>query len=186
MPTDRRRQQVPRDLQLVLLDLYLNDAAGLDNLLAAAVRRGWQQTALGEALHLTKERIRQRAGQGDPDDVDVPPFPGPPLRLVQPLPPRVVKPTLTSDQTAELRELAAVARRVNGRTPLDHPDRVVSARLSELLDDYVRRAGMSMNYLARVLGVTQPAVRHRLARHGYRPASPSQAGTRHQPAVIEP
>lgn len=180
-----RRQQVPRDFQLVLLHLYLHDPPGLDNLLAAAVRRGWQQTALGEAVSLTKERIRQRARQGDPDAAGIPAFPGPPLRLVQP-PPRVVKPALTAGQVVVLRAMAEVARRVNGRTPLDHPDRRVSERLSALLDGYIREGGMSMGYLARMLGVTQPAIRHRLARHGYRPASPSQADALYQGDVTKP
>jgi DNA-binding NtrC family response regulator len=180
------RQQVPRHFQVVLLELYLHNAAGLDNLLAAAVRRGWQQVALADAVHLTKERIRQRARQGDPDAAGIPSFPGPPLRLVRPLPQRVVKPTLTDGQIADLRAMAEVARRVNGRTPLDHPDRKVSERLSALLNEHVQRDGMSMNYLARVLGITQPAVRHRLSRHGYRPPSPSQAGARYQRAVTEP
>lgn len=148
----------------------------LDDVLAAAVRAGWTGPALGEALGLTRERIRQRARAGNPDATDlpdIPPPPEPPPPPERPRPTSPERPRLTAEELAELKQLAAQARQVNGATPLHSPLRAASERFSELLDRYVAK-GMPMSYLSTALGLSHSAVQHRLGRHQYRPRSPSQ------------
>jgi hypothetical protein len=77
----------------------------------------------------------------------------------------------------ELRMLAAIAARVNGGTPPDHPDRAASARYAALLHTYLTQ-GYSLTYLADVVGCTFRAIKFRLGRYGYRTLPPSMAHER--------
>jgi len=76
-----------------------------------------------------------------------------------------------------LKQMQAVASRVNGAMAADHPDRVVSERYTAELNDLITQKGFTPYYLAKELGVTHRAITSRLERHGYREPCPSVVGT---------
>lgn len=71
-----------------------------------------------------------------------------------------------------LRSMAEVAARVNGGTPSNAQERRVSEEFTSLLHSLTQQ-GVTTYHLSQVLGVRPAAVYSRLARHGYREASPS-------------
>lgn len=77
----------------------------------------------------------------------------------------------------KLLEMKAVAKRVNGAVPADHPDRRVSEAYTAILYELIKEKGFTPYYLAKELGVTHRAITSRLERHGYRTPCPSVAGT---------
>jgi hypothetical protein len=68
----------------------------------------------------------------------------------------------------------AVAKTVRGGTALDDPARITSLEFTAQLNALVEQ-GVTVYRLAKVLGVGHSTVYARLARHGYRNPSPSQA-----------
>ena len=79
---------------------------------------------------------------------------------------------VTPEVAEELRAMHAIAKTVNGATPLDDPRRQVSREFTEALFVLVEQ-GVTVYRLAKVLGVRHSTVYARLARHGYRKPSPS-------------
>ncbi|WP_328846147.1 hypothetical protein [Streptomyces sp. NBC_00258] len=82
--------------------------------------------------------------------------------------------TITPEVADELRAMHAIARTVNGNTPLDDPKRQTSIEFTAALQSLIEQ-GVTVYRLAKVLGVGHQAVYGRLARHGYRAPSPSLA-----------
>lgn len=93
--------------------------------------------------------------------------------------PRTTPDTITPETAEELRRLHAIARTVNGNTPLNHPSRKTSVEFTEALAVLVEQ-GITVYRLAKVLGVGHQSIYNRLARHGYRKPAPSQAGHRYR------
>lgn len=79
---------------------------------------------------------------------------------------------ITAEVADDLRAMYAIARTVNGATPLDDPRRQVSKDFTEALFVLVEQ-GVTVYRLARVLGCGHQAVYARLARYGYRKPSAS-------------
>ncbi|NUS83708.1 MAG: hypothetical protein HOY75_13415 [Streptomyces sp.] len=79
---------------------------------------------------------------------------------------------VTPEVADELRRMHAIAKTVNGATPVDDPRRAVSREFTEALAVLVEQ-GVTVYRLAKVLGVRHSTVYARLARYGYRAASPS-------------
>jgi hypothetical protein len=143
--------------------------------LKVANLNGWTYQALGDAIGITREGVRQkitRAGL-DPHGV-LPEIPLAPRRTVaSPKAPKArlrVKPEVAD----RLYEMWLVASTVNGRTPADAPERKVSEEYTALLAALVDQ-GVAVKEIGRAIGINRTGINARLARHGYRPASPSQA-----------
>lgn len=93
--------------------------------------------------------------------------------------------TLEPEAVEVLRELYAEARTVRGNTPLDHPSRRASETLSELLADLWEQYDVSWATLDAAMGARPGATRARIARHGYKHISPSQAAKRYRGVVLD-
>lgn len=135
--------------------------------------KGWKLQTIGDAIGVTRERIRQIEAKGStvpaPFDAPWPPQPEPP-----PAPEPKPEPLrLTAEQARELRGLQRQACLVRGPTPADHPSRKAAARLARLFDHYIK-AGYSAKHIASATGITDAAVSFRLGRYGYKPLPPSQ------------
>ena len=90
---------------------------------------------------------------------------------------------VTPEVAEELRAMHAIAKTVNGATPLDDPRRQVSREFTEALFVLVEQ-GVTVYRLAKVLGVGHQVVYARLARYGYRKSSPSLVGKEYQATTI--
>lgn len=86
---------------------------------------------------------------------------------------------------AELRELWALARTTRGTLALDAPARLASVKLTERLAELVEQ-GYTPTALDRAMGAGVSMTRNRLARHGYRKASPSIARKAYRGVVHRP
>lgn len=86
--------------------------------------------------------------------------------------PRVSADAITPEVAEELRAMYAIAKTVNGATPVDDPKRQTSREFTEALFVLVEQ-GVTVYRLAKVLGVRHSTVYARLARYGYRKPSPS-------------
>lgn len=90
---------------------------------------------------------------------------------------------VTPEVAEELRAMYAIAKTVNGFTPLDDPRRKTSRDFTEALAVLVEQ-GVSVYRLAQVLDVRHSTVYARLARYGYRKASPSVEHKAHQATTV--
>lgn len=79
---------------------------------------------------------------------------------------------ITPEVADELRAMYAIAKTVNGATPLDDPRRQVSQDFAEALAVLVEQ-GVTVYRLAKAIGVGHQTIYARLARFGYRKPSPS-------------
>lgn len=144
--------------------------------LAATRRAGWTLETIGNALGLSRERIRQIVAGARPDDVctiTIPSPPPPPLtkqKLARAA--RKPKPRLTEQEKAELAALIGQGR-ANGVSSPDHPAVLAGMKLAKLINDHMDR-GVSVSDIAQACGVTDAAIYLRLGRYGYRPVPPSQ------------
>lgn len=145
----------------------------LGPVLRLAKQNGWTYQVLADAIGVSRQAVEQRILRSDDSAIGV----DVPLPPRKPTPARKVKPRLTLRQELidELREMQAVASKVNGGMAADHPDRRVSEHFTKQLAAYVDQ-GVTVYYLAKALGVSHNAIQFRLARHGYRKPSPSQIG----------
>ncbi|WP_439947237.1 hypothetical protein [Streptomyces sp. BBFR109] len=89
---------------------------------------------------------------------------------------------VTPEVAEELRAMHAIAKTVNGSTPLDDPRRQTSIEFTAALQALVEQ-GVTVYRLAKVLRVRHSNVYARLARHGYRPPAPSREGRAYQHAM---
>lgn len=90
---------------------------------------------------------------------------------------------ITPEVADELRAMYAIARTVNGTTPVDDPKRQVSKDFTEALFVLVEQ-GVSEYRLAKVLGARLSSVKARLARYGYRAPSPSLASREYRDTTV--
>jgi hypothetical protein len=170
----KANQRVPEEFADILRHLYASNPDRLDSLLLAANMNGWTLSALAVPLGLGRERVRQRVAKAEPA-VNLPEVPPVPRRDNQmPNPKRRLE--LKQELIDELLEMQAVARTVNGAMHPENPARRVSEQFSAQIAAYVDQ-GVTVYYLAQVLGVHHNAIFTRLARHGYRDPAPSLVGT---------
>jgi hypothetical protein len=176
----KRNQTLPPEFADTLRTLHRDQDPRLAPTLSVARRNGWTLQALAEPIGITRERVRQivtfECSWAGVDINDLPDVPPRPLkRLPSPKPPRK-RLTVRPEVAERLRELQAVAARVNGGTPADSPDREVSKQFTAELDALIKQ-GVSVKHLAGVLETQRSAITLRLGRHGYRALPPSQADT---------
>lgn len=153
----------------------------LDNFIATLRHFGWTLQSIAAPLSITRERVRQRSVTGVVDyDLVVPRPPTRPAGHV-----KKFWPTISDVTAAEIRELMPLAARVRGKTPLNHPNRVASERLSEIFAE-ARLRGVRTREIAAVAGCTEDAVIKRLGRHGYMTNPPSQSNYQPGSAMVQP
>ncbi|MFC7983865.1 hypothetical protein [Streptomyces sp. NPDC057336] len=173
-------QQVPADFAAELRELRATRDRRYAVTLVVAKMNGWTYQALADAVGVSRQAVEQAAAKAGTE------FSG---RLpVIPLPPRKPEPEpkaparrrlLINDELAErLREMQRIAATVNGGMPADAPERRTGEEFTALLHSLTEQ-GVSVYHIAQTLGVHYNAVVSRLARHGYRKPTPSQASARY-------
>lgn len=132
--------------------------------------KGWTLQSVGDALGLTRERIRQMESQASPSLVisilsNPGEFPVPDLPTVDVEVPDVHVPVMPSDISLKrLLELQPFAQQVR----YNHsPHRAAAEEYTALLWHVHSVEGVTLYRLAKCLGVTHGALRFRLARYGY-------------------
>ncbi len=148
--------------------------------LRAARAYGYTLNALGQAIGVRGERIRQLTATQE--EVErVPPVAGSPAAPVDlPWPSckapwfRWPRPILSQQEVQTLRMLQDAATQCRGRHSASDHRRQGSERLTSMLSDLIDRRGFSYAELAEVLGVKKQTVVARMRRHGYRNLPPSQ------------
>lgn len=173
------RQSVPAAMHCRLAALYaaadtMGKSADLDNYIHTARTLGWTLQSMADVLCITREAVRQRAIKGTVDhDLVIPNAPS----VLRPSKARKVWPTICEADRQEMRRLYELAALVRGLTAIDHPNRIASERLTEMIADAKLR-GVRVREIAEVLGVSIEAIQKRLQRHGYMKNSPSQSDYR--------
>jgi hypothetical protein len=172
-------------VQILNQELPLHEAATLRHLrqlgsrywhgyAALLVQAGWTPAAIGRALGVTREAVRQAMLLSPTLPVGVVVASPPEKREATPVPPRR-RLRIRTEIANQLRELHALARQVNGSTPADDPRRQASVDLTAQIAKLIAQ-GVITSEVAEVLGVHHHAIGARLARHGYKTPSPSEAG----------
>jgi hypothetical protein len=163
MSVIKHRQVLPGWLAAQLLDSSKFDR---DLLVFQLVDLGWTQTAVGDAISMSREGVRQIHKKmlgvlgGSPA----------PSKAHLPLPPvRPVKPKKTyavpSDSTLDrLRILMPIAQKVRGK---GKSYRKEAEEFTALLNHAHKIEGVSIGRLSKLLGVSHGAIRFRLCRYGY-------------------
>jgi transcriptional regulator with XRE-family HTH domain len=159
---------------VVGLHLFQKDQLHLRDAYIYALRmKGWTLESVGQALDLSRERIRQLESKAKPLDVIAIlsnpgsyPVPEVPTRIVEE---EVVVYAEPSPETlARLLELKPIAEKVRSFSPTG---REAAEEYTRLLN-YARTVeGVPLYRLAKRLGVTHGALHFRLVRYGYLPTS---------------
>lgn len=155
---------------VVALHLFQKDQRHLRDAYIYVLRvKGWTLESVGQALDLTRERIRQLESKANPlDCAEILSNPG--SYPVPDVPTRVVEEEITvyvepSPETlARLLELKPIAEKVRSFSPAG---REAAEEYTRLLN-YARTVeGVPLYRLAKRLGVTHGALHFRLVRYGY-------------------
>jgi transcriptional regulator with XRE-family HTH domain len=159
---------------VVALHLFQKDQLHQRDAYIYALRmKGWTLESVGQALDLSRERIRQLESKAKPLDVIAIlsnpgsyPVPEVPTRIVEE---EVVVYAEPSPETlARLLELKPIAEKVRSFSPTG---REAAEEYTRLLN-YARTVeGVPLYRLAKRLGVTHGALHFRLVRYGYLPTS---------------
>lgn len=159
---------------VVALHLFPKDQLHLRDAYIYVLRmKGWTLESVGQALDLTRERIRQLESKANPlDCAEILSNPG--SYPVPDVPTRVVEEEITvyvepSPETlARLLELKPIAEKVRSFSPAG---REAAEEYTRLLN-YARTVeGVPLYRLAKRLGVTHGALQFRLVRYGYLPTN---------------
>ncbi|HZM83815.1 MAG TPA: hypothetical protein VFC19_49485 [Candidatus Limnocylindrales bacterium] len=176
----RMHLSLPEPFAAELRGLYTRLSAPSAELCAtvsAARRRGWTLVSLGNALGVSRERVRQWAETADinqPITLEIPDLPP------KPEPYKHVIPTLTPQQVEQLRDLRHKAMAM-GCKDANHPAIAAGHEFAVMVNGYVA-AGHRLRDIARELGITSGALRFRLGRWGFYGLPPSQ---QHGPGAID-
>jgi hypothetical protein len=155
---------------VVALHLFPKDQLHLRNAYIYVLRvKGWTLESVGQALDLTRERIRQLESKAQPlDAIAILSNPG--SYPVPDVPTRVVEEEITvyaepSPETlARLLELKPIAEKVRSFSPTG---REAAEEYTRLLNYAYTVEGVPLYRLAKRLGVTHGAIHFRLVRYGY-------------------
>lgn len=178
----RTLRVIPEEFADILRRLHAQpgEQGRLNYLLLLLRQAGWTNAECGNALGCTYQAVQQRVKNAQPCG-EAPDVPAPPPRAVSQTvlkreaarAARAARSKFDDELVETLRGMYAVAKTVNGRTPIDHPSRQVSEQFTALLAQ-LHAENRNMSMLARLIGTKYQTIRMRLARHGYRHRSPSQ------------
>ena len=159
----KHRQFLPSWLADQLIESSKNDR---DLIVFQLVELGWTQTAIGDAISMSREGVRQihkkmLAGIGTFAPLSHAHLPQPPVRLVRPKKTYVVPSDHTLDR---LRMLMPIAQKVRGKS---RRYRKEAEEFTALLNHAHKIEGVSIARISKLLGVTHGAIRFRLCRYGY-------------------
>lgn len=157
-----------------LYALSESDRALADSFMLALRDAGWTLQSIATPLGITRERVRQRAATAARDyDILVPAAPSV-KRWIKP------RPTLGPVELRRIAELQPLATKCRGLHGPNHPNRLASEQLTDLLAAAAMR-GVARKQLADAMGVSVKAVHMRLKAHGYHKVAPSMTpfGTPH-------
>lgn len=158
------------DLQKTLLTLphevvdafnAIDDVDVRNGYIAALREQGWTLQSLADVTEITRERVRQIAGNTEPEAEDLP-LPSPP-RKTQKAKPQYVEPS--PETLARLLELQPLAQKVRSNSSQYRSE---AEEYTALLNYAHTVEGVTLYRLALRLGVTHGALRFRLARYGYK------------------
>ncbi len=139
--------------------------ASRDLLIYQLVELGWTLTAIGDAIAMTREGVRQihkkMAGKGGSPMPSHSRLPLPPTWPIKPKKTYVVPSTPTLER---LLLLMPVAQKVRGKSKRYRKE---AEEFTALLNYAHKVEGVSISRLAKLLGVTHGAIRFRLCRYGY-------------------
>lgn len=170
-----KRQRLPENIQEQLRAVQASPTANADlpDYIIALRSRGWTLDSIGEALELSRERVRQIASKVSEERVSTVirtvetlngPLPSPAPRVkpvvekkppIEPLPENVER----------MLELQPLAQQVRGNGT---KYRVEAEEYNKLINFEHTERGVPLTRLAAALGVTHGALRFRLVRYGYK------------------
>ena len=150
----------------------ITDREVRDGYVAALRKREWTLSSIAEAAQISRERVRQIAGETQPSNVQGWPLPEPPLKPQPAAPKQYAAPDPAKLQ--RLLQLQPLARKVTGNSEsnraageeytallweIHHEDKVPLYRLAKFLPSESSKGESTT--------VTAGALRSRLARYGY-------------------
>lgn len=158
------------DLQKTLLTLpdevidafdSIDDVDVRNGYIAALREKGWTLQSLADVTEITRERVRQIAGNTEPDAGTFP-LPSPPKKTTK-AKPQYVEPS--PETLARLLELQPLAQKVRANSSQYREE---AEEYTALLNYAHTVEGVTLYRLAKRLDVTHGALRFRLARYGYK------------------
>lgn len=145
--------------------LKIRDVDVRNSYIKALREEGWTLASISEVTGMTRERIRQIAGDPENteliavgDGLDVPSLPFKPVKE-----PRVI-PEPSPENLARLMELQPLAQQVRSNAKRFREE---AEEYTNLLWKVHKEEGVSLYRLSKALGVTHSALRFRLVRYGY-------------------
>lgn len=121
---------------------------------------GWPLRAIAVPFSVSNTTVATWASKGE-HDVPVGPLEHLPDSLPRSLNSRYRKTNISPEQSARLKELSLLARKVRQNTPQNSPYRAASKELDTLLKD-LNQSGVSIERLALEYGVSRGAIVRRL------------------------
>lgn len=150
------------------IDTVYGDQSRTSAYIYALRQKKWTLSSIGDALELSRERIRQLEKLADPNvvkhivSIGVPVPSLPTIDVEVPDHSYVVRPS--EETLTRLLELQPLAQKVR----YNHKNnREAAEEYTRLLHKAVTEEGVTMFGLAKLLGITHGAIRFRLARYGY-------------------
>jgi plasmid maintenance system antidote protein VapI len=135
------------------------------NLIHLLADAGWTYTSIGDAIGVSRERVRQLANNKPAEALaSVVEIPKPPAPAVYQ---KKVLPVPSGNRLERLLELQPVVQLVRSYSPKFREE---AEEYTSLMYKVYKEDGVSMNRIAKMLGITQAAVNSRLIRYGYKPA----------------
>lgn len=190
---------LPEDAAKMLHDSYSNYREKVDSRASSSAKReallqlalvakagrekGWPYPEMSSACDMTPERLRQIVASLEKERPRprlnnelkqlFPAYEAPPNQRKNPNKKvrKTKRSTLTEAEAKKLRELAPLARKTSGSTPMNSPVRKATKEFSKLIIKYHSR-GVIWRELAEVTGLSEAGVRSRAARHGYHSGPP--------------
>jgi len=165
----KREQTLPQNVVDIFKDLdevkfKMGTKTKKRNQYIVALRNaGWTDSAIANAVNLSRERVRQLAQQtlDEPTLISDLPIPTPPRKQKF----SKVYPELPKEMLDRLLELKPLAQQVRGH---GKQYRAEADEYTYLLNEAITTHNMSVYRLAKLIGVTIGAIQFRLTRYGYR------------------
>lgn len=168
-----KRQRLPENIREQLREVQSSPTGSTDlpQYIIALRNSGWTLDSIGDALELSRERVRQIAAKVSDDHVavairEVGPLPSPTPRL-KPVVERKPKVEPLPENVKRMLELQPLAQQVRGN---GGKYRAEAEEYTRLINYEHTDRGVPLTRLASALGVTHGALRFRLVRYGYKEA----------------